>query len=56
MREKSLASMKVLIMMLLRLQRATSSQGLFDDEGVEAEGVLVDAAVGQGEGARACRR
>ena len=51
MSEKSLASMKVLIMMLERLQRADFFEGLGDDERVEAEGVFVDAAVGEGEGA-----
>ena len=49
-RAKSLASMKVLIMMLERLQRADLFEGFGDDEGIEAEGVFVDAAVGEREG------
>jgi hypothetical protein len=41
--------MKVLIMMLERLQRADFFQRLADHEGIEAVGVLVDAAIGQGK-------
>ena len=41
--------MKVLIMMLERLQRRDLFERFADDQRVETEGIFVDAAVGKSE-------